>query len=77
MESRQGTLDAHVVLPAQVRQCNWVDVLIEDEGKRDGKVEDVETLGTQCVGQDFNGVRDDDGCEGNAARRISVQITYR
>lgn len=67
----------YVVAPAHVLKGDRVDVLVEDEGKRDGKVEDVETLGTQCVGQNFNGVRDDDGCEGNAARRISVKITSR
>ena len=49
-----------------------VDVLIEDEGKRDGKVEDVETLSTKAVWQDLDSVHDDERRECKAVKARST-----
>ena len=65
-----------VVLPAQVAERAGVDVLVEDERERDGEVEDVEALGTEAVGQDLDGVRDDEGREGKTrSSYVSVVAT--
>ena len=53
----------YVVLPGKFAQCNRVDVLVEDKRQGDGKVEHVETLGTECVRKNFDGVRHDEGSE--------------
>lgn len=52
-----------VVLPGDVAESDRVDVLVEDEGERDDEVEDVETLGTEAVGKDLDGVGNDEGGE--------------
>ena len=52
-----------VVLPLEAAERDRVDVLVEDDRDRDGEVEDVEALGTQAVGQDLDGVGDDEGRE--------------
>lgn len=70
-------MNTHVVLPAQVRQCDRVDVLVEDESKGDCEVEDREALGTDGVGKNFNGVGDDEGSESNTngeMKSVSRQI---
>ena len=46
----------YVVLPGKFAQCNRVDVLVEDKRQGDGKVEHVETLGTELVRQDLDSV---------------------
>ena len=56
----------HVVLPADGVQCNRVNVLVEDEGKGDGEVEDDETLGTDVEGENLDGVGHNQGGEGQA-----------
>lgn len=53
----------YVVLPGKRTQCDRVDVLVENDRKRDSKVEHVETLGTQLVRQNFDRVRNDEGRE--------------
>ena len=56
----------HVVPPRDPVQCNRVDVLVEDEGEGDGKVEHGEALCTDVVWQNLNSVGDDEGREGDA-----------
>jgi hypothetical protein len=48
-----------------VLEGDRVDVLVEDEGDGDDEIEDVETLGAKVERQDLDGVRDDEGCEGD------------
>jgi hypothetical protein len=62
--------NTHVVLPGKLVESDGVDVLVEDEGKRDGKVEDVEALGAEGEGQDLNGVRDDKWREGKTKETV-------
>jgi len=59
-----------VVLPADVRKGDGVDILVEDEGQGDGEVEDVEALGTDVVGQNLDGVGDDERREGNVVETV-------
>lgn len=54
-----------VVFPCDMFECDGVDVLVEDEGKGNDEVEDVETLGTDGERQDFDGVGNDEGRESN------------
>lgn len=53
----------HVVLPTNVAECDRVDILVEDERKRDGEVEDVETLGTEMERQNLDGIGNDQRSE--------------
>lgn len=53
-----------IVLPAQIIEGDGVNVLVEDEGKGDGEVEDAQTFCTEAVGQDFDCVSDDERAEG-------------
>jgi len=55
-----------VVLPAELLEGNGVDVLVEDERKRNGEVEDDEALSTELVRENLDGVRDDQRCVGDA-----------
>ena len=64
--------NTHVVLPGDLAEGDGVDVLVEDDGEGDGEVEDVETLGTKRVGQDLNGVGDNERSEGNTVCYIST-----
>ena len=59
--------ETYVVLPGNVLEGNWVDVLVEDEGHRDREVEDVEPLCADGEGQNLDGVRDDEWGERNTA----------
>lgn len=52
--------NTYVVLPADGVKSDGVDVLIEDEGEGDRKVENGETLGTQCERKNLDGVRDNE-----------------
>lgn len=61
-------MDTHVVLPADLLHCDGVDILIEDKGNGDRKVEDVEALGTERVGENLNGVGDDEWSEGKTVQ---------
>lgn len=56
----------NVVLPAELLERDGVDILVEDEGEGDGEVEDVETLGTEAVRKDLDGVGDDERSERKA-----------
>ena len=47
-----------VVLPADRVEGDGVNILVEDERERDGEVEDDESLGTECVRENLDGVRD-------------------
>lgn len=49
----------YVVLPAEGTERNWVDILVEDESDGNSEIKDVETLSTEGVWQNFNGVRHD------------------
>ena len=51
---------AYVVLPCNGIEGDGVDVLVENKGDGDDEVEDVETLGTETVWQDLDGVHDDE-----------------
>ena len=73
LESDPAAVD-DVVLPGDVVERDRVDVLVEDEGEGDGEVEDVETLGTERVGQDLNSVGNNERGEGQTARRESVSV---
>lgn len=53
---RAGREITYVVLPAEGAERDWVDILVEDESGRDGKVKDVKTLGTEGEWQNFDGV---------------------
>lgn len=46
----------NVVLPADVSQGDWVDVLVEEEGGVDHEEHDGHTLSTDVVREDFDGV---------------------
>lgn len=50
-------------------ESNRVDILVEDERKRDSKVEDVETLRTDRERQNLDGVRDNKRGERNAVHQ--------
>ncbi len=50
----------YIVLPCNISESNWVNVLIEDERAGDGEVEDVEAFGTEMEGQNLDSVRDDE-----------------
>jgi len=60
----------NVVLPPNGSEGDRVNVLVEDEGEGDDEVENVETLGTNRVGQDFDGVGDDERGEGNIVETV-------
>lgn len=56
---------------------NRVNILVEDERQGDGKVEDGEALGTDLVGQNLDGVGDDERSEGDAAvHKIRSHISW-
>lgn len=54
----------YIIFPGQMLKGDRVDILVEDEGEGNGKVEDGETLSAKLVGQDLNSVRYDEGREG-------------
>lgn len=56
----------HIVLPAQMRERDGVDVLVENKRKGDREVEYRETLRTNRKRQNFDRVRDDERREGDA-----------
>ena len=58
----------HVVLPGDRLERNGVDVLVEDERDGDREVEHVEALGTERVGENLDGVRDDEWGEGETKK---------
>lgn len=53
---------------------NRVNVLVEDKGKGDGEVENVEALGTESKRKNFYCVCHNDGSEGNATKKLSTSI---
>ena len=59
-----------VVLPAELLEGNGVDVLVEDEREGDGKVEGDEALGTEVVGQNLDGVRDNERGVGDTIEKL-------
>lgn len=59
-----------VVFPSDRIEGHRVDVLVEDEGKRDDEVKDIETLSTDVVRQDLDGVRYDKGCESDIVEAV-------
>ena len=65
-------MNTHVVLPAELGECDRVDVLVEYERERDREVEHVEALRAQRVRQDFNRIRDDEGAERDSTPFASV-----
>jgi len=60
LEGEPAAVD-NVVLPGDGTKSDGVNVLVEDKREGDTEVEDVEALGTECVGQDLNGVGDNKG----------------
>lgn len=60
-----------IVLPANIVKGDGIDVLVEDERKGDGEVEDGEALGTNGEGQDLNGIGDDKGRESYTEIQVS------
>lgn len=70
-------LCTHVVLPAQLAERDGVDVLIEDEGQRDGEVEDGKALGAERVGQNFDSVADNEGREGDVVSSVEQDYGTR
>ena len=69
--------DTYVVLPADVLERNRVDVLVENEGDRDGQVEDVEALRTERVREDLKRVRDNERREGKAIKFMSAKRSHK
>jgi len=66
--------DVHnVVLPANLVKSDGVDVLIEDECEGDREVEDIETLGTDVVGENLHCVRHDKGSEGDIVSGVEQE----
>ena len=59
-----------VVLPAKLLEGDGVDVLVEDEREGDGKVEGDEALGTEVVGQNLDGVRDNERGVGDTIEKL-------
>ena len=53
----------YVVFPLNSIKGDGVDILIEDERKRDGKVEEREAFGTKRERQNLDGVGNDEGGE--------------
>jgi hypothetical protein len=47
------------VVDRQRTECNRVDILIEDQRKQEGEIEDHEAFSTQVVGKNLNSVRND------------------
>lgn len=60
--------ETYVVLPGNVVERNRVDVLVEDERARDDKVENIETLGTEVEGQNFDRVCNNERSECKTVR---------
>jgi len=54
-----------IILPSEFIQSDWVNVLVEDERKGDGKVEDRKALRANGVRQDLDGIRDNERGERN------------
>ncbi len=66
--SQRGSYDgAYVVFPGDGIEGDRVDILVEDEGKGDGEVENRESFGTERVRQDLDSVGDDERGEGEAS----------
>ena len=63
-----GWAPTHVILPTDPTKSDGVDILIEDDGEGDDKAEDGEALGTKVVGEDLEGIRYNQGGEGNGVR---------
>ena len=59
-----------------MRKSGWVNVLVEDKGEGDRKVEDVETLCTQSVRQNFDGVGDNNRRERDAGKLMSENSIF-
>lgn len=59
-----------VVLPLEGSEGDGVGVLVEDDGTHDGEVHDRETLGTDEVGQDLDGVGDEKWCVGDGVETV-------
>ena len=70
-------MDTHVVLPAELGEGDRVDVLVENEGDRDGQVEDVEALRTERVREDLKRVRDNERREGKAIKFMSAKRSHK
>ena len=64
---------AHVVSPANLTKSDRVDVLVEDEGEGDDKVEDGVALGTEGVGENLESVGHNQGGEGNVVRSVEQE----
>jgi len=62
-----------IILPPNMRQSDRINVLIKDQTERDRKVEYVETFGTDSVGQDLNGVGDDERRESNVVESVEEE----
>jgi hypothetical protein len=69
----QGINETYVVLPAELAERDRVGILVEDEGQRDGEVEDVEALGAECVRQDLDRVGNDERRVRDAVDMISIR----
>jgi len=59
-----------IVLPTDLSQGNGVNVLIEDQTERNDKVETVESLGTDMVGENFDSVGNDERSEGDIVESV-------
>jgi len=69
LEHEPASVD-EVVLPLESTESDGVGVLVEDDGTHDGKVHDRETLGTDEVWQDFDGVGDEEGSIGDGVETV-------
>ena len=66
----------HVVLPVNAVKRDRVHVLIKDDGQRNREVENRETLCTQGIRENFNGIGDDERCKSNAMiHQSSIRYT--
>jgi len=63
----------NVVPPANPAKSDGVNVLVEDDGKGDIKVEDGIALGTNGVGKNLESVRHNQGREGNVVRSVEQE----
>ena len=63
----------NVILPSELAKSDRVDILIEDEGERDRKVEDRETLGAELIRENLDSIGDDKRRKGDIIRSVEQE----
>jgi len=72
LEAEPGDVD-NVVFPSKLVKGDGVDILIENERQRDGEVEEGESLCSDGVRKNFDGVGDNERGEGDVVKRVEEE----